>query len=128
MGSRVGYSPAPGLLQSIVEAAQDCLAALRKWSPCYCGLGEECTCQNCTSLPNFPHEDGNRIIIEKFLALERLINPRLLSLHDPSRRIQVTSWSAEVGLGLAWLVDNEDPRVQTFIGIVRGRTERSSRG
>jgi DNA-binding transcriptional LysR family regulator len=31
-------------------------------------------------------------------------------------------------IGLAWRVDNEDPRVQTFIGIVRGRTERSSRG
>jgi DNA-binding transcriptional LysR family regulator len=31
-------------------------------------------------------------------------------------------------VGLAWLVDNDDPRVQEFIGIVRGRTERSSRG
>ena len=31
-------------------------------------------------------------------------------------------------VGLAWLVDNEDARVQEFIGIVRGRTERSSRG
>ena len=31
-------------------------------------------------------------------------------------------------VGLAWLVENEDPRVQAFIGIVRGRTERSSRG
>jgi len=31
-------------------------------------------------------------------------------------------------VGLAWLVDNEDPRVQVFIGIVRGRTERSTRG
>jgi DNA-binding transcriptional LysR family regulator len=31
-------------------------------------------------------------------------------------------------IGLAWRVDNEDPRVQTFIGIVRGRSERSSRG
>ena len=31
-------------------------------------------------------------------------------------------------VALAWLVDNEDPRVQSFIGIVRGRTERSSRG
>ena len=31
-------------------------------------------------------------------------------------------------IGLAWLVDNEDPRVQSFIGVVRGRTERSSRG
>jgi DNA-binding transcriptional LysR family regulator len=31
-------------------------------------------------------------------------------------------------VGLAWLVDNEDPWVQRFIGIVRGRTARSSRG
>jgi DNA-binding transcriptional LysR family regulator len=31
-------------------------------------------------------------------------------------------------VGLAWLVDNEDQRIQDFIGIVRGRTERSSRG
>nr|WP_193606952.1 LysR family substrate-binding domain-containing protein [Nocardioides lijunqiniae] len=30
-------------------------------------------------------------------------------------------------VGLAWLVENDDERVQTFIGIVRGRTERSSR-
>jgi DNA-binding transcriptional LysR family regulator len=30
-------------------------------------------------------------------------------------------------VGLAWLIDNEDPLVQTFIGIVRGRTARSSR-
>lgn len=31
-------------------------------------------------------------------------------------------------IGLAWLVDNEDARTQEFVGIVRGRTERSSRG
>ena len=31
-------------------------------------------------------------------------------------------------IGLAWLVENDDPWVQRFIGIVRGRTERSSRG
>jgi DNA-binding transcriptional LysR family regulator len=31
-------------------------------------------------------------------------------------------------VGLAWLVENDDPWVQRFIGIVRGRTERSSRG
>ena len=31
-------------------------------------------------------------------------------------------------VGLAWLESNEDPRVQTFIGIVRGRSPRSSRG
>jgi DNA-binding transcriptional LysR family regulator len=30
-------------------------------------------------------------------------------------------------VGLAWLVDNDDAWVQRFIGIVRGRTERSSR-
>ena len=30
-------------------------------------------------------------------------------------------------VGLAWQIDNEDERVQSFIGIVRGRTERSSR-
>lgn len=30
-------------------------------------------------------------------------------------------------VGLIWLVDNEDPWVQRFIGIVRGRSERSSR-
>lgn len=31
-------------------------------------------------------------------------------------------------VGLVWRTDNEDPRVQTFIGIVRGRTANSSRG
>jgi DNA-binding transcriptional LysR family regulator len=31
-------------------------------------------------------------------------------------------------VGLAWLVEHDDERVQAFIGIVRGRTERSSRG
>ena len=30
-------------------------------------------------------------------------------------------------VGLIWLIDNDDPLVQTFIGIVRGRSERSSR-
>lgn len=34
----------------------------------------------------------------------------------------------ESPIGLAWLVDNEDPDVQTFIGIVRGRSANSSRG
>lgn len=31
-------------------------------------------------------------------------------------------------VGLAWRVDDDDPQVEEFIGIVRGRTERSSRG
>lgn len=30
-------------------------------------------------------------------------------------------------VGLAWRADNPDPRIETFIGIVRGRSERSSR-
>lgn len=30
-------------------------------------------------------------------------------------------------VGLAWRADHDDPRVQTFVGVVRGRTERSSR-
>jgi hypothetical protein len=31
-------------------------------------------------------------------------------------------------VGLAWRVDDDDPRLEEFIGIVRGRTERSTRG
>lgn len=31
-------------------------------------------------------------------------------------------------VGLAWRVDDEDPRIEDFVGIVRGRTERSTRG
>jgi DNA-binding transcriptional LysR family regulator len=30
-------------------------------------------------------------------------------------------------IGLAWLIDNEDPLIEDFIGIVRGRTPNSSR-
>jgi DNA-binding transcriptional LysR family regulator len=30
-------------------------------------------------------------------------------------------------VGLTWLVDNDDERVQTFIGVVRGRSAHSSR-
>lgn len=33
----------------------------------------------------------------------------------------------DTGVGLAWLPANDDPRVQAFIGIVRGRTANSSR-
>jgi DNA-binding transcriptional LysR family regulator len=35
---------------------------------------------------------------------------------------------APTQIGLAWRVDTDDPRIETFIGIVRGRTENSSRG
>ena len=34
----------------------------------------------------------------------------------------------ESQVGLAWLRENEDPRIETFVGIVRGRTSNSSRG
>lgn len=34
----------------------------------------------------------------------------------------------EPQIGLAWRTSTTDARVETFIGIVRGRTERSSRG
>ncbi len=34
----------------------------------------------------------------------------------------------EYHVGLAWRVGSEDPRNDEFVGIVRGRTERSSRG
>ena len=35
---------------------------------------------------------------------------------------------APTQIGLAWLVDNEDDRLERFIGVVRGRRETSSRG
>ncbi len=31
-------------------------------------------------------------------------------------------------IGLAWRVDDDDPRIDDFVGVVRGRTERSTRG
>ncbi|HWU31487.1 MAG TPA: LysR substrate-binding domain-containing protein [Marmoricola sp.] len=34
----------------------------------------------------------------------------------------------ESEIGLAWLMANEDPRIEDFIGIVRGRSAQSSRG
>ena len=41
--------------------------------------------------------------------------------HRPVRGV------ADTQIGLAWLRDNDDPRIETFIGIVRGRTDNSSR-
>ncbi|WP_152204650.1 LysR family substrate-binding domain-containing protein, partial [Georgenia thermotolerans] len=35
---------------------------------------------------------------------------------------------AESQVGLAWREDDEDPRLEAFIGVVRGRTARSTRG
>jgi DNA-binding transcriptional LysR family regulator len=42
-------------------------------------------------------------------------------IHRPVTDLPATT------VGLAWLVENEDERVQAFIGIVRGRSARSSR-
>ncbi len=47
-----------------------------------------------------------------------------------SRRDVVTrpvSDAPDWGIGLAWLASASHPRLETFIGIVRGRTENSSR-
>ena len=54
------------------------------------------------------------------MSVARLYHRKDL-VHRPVRGV------AESQIGLAWLFDNEDPLIQTFIGIVRGRTERSSR-
>lgn len=35
--------------------------------------------------------------------------------------------AADSGIGLAWLAGSVDPRVETFMGIVRGRTPNSTR-
>jgi DNA-binding transcriptional LysR family regulator len=55
------------------------------------------------------------------MSVARLYHRKDL-VHRPVRDV------AESQIGLAWLVDNDDPMIQSFIGIVRGRTERSSRG
>ena len=54
------------------------------------------------------------------MSVARLYHRKDL-VHRPVRGV------AESQIGLAWLIDNDDPHIQTFIGIVRGRTERSSR-
>jgi DNA-binding transcriptional LysR family regulator len=48
--------------------------------------------------------------------------------HRKDVTYRVVTDLAPTTVGLAWLVENDDPWVQRFVGIVRGRTERSSRG
>jgi DNA-binding transcriptional LysR family regulator len=55
------------------------------------------------------------------LSLARLYHRRDVT-HRPVLGLDSTR------VGLCWLVENDDIRVQVFIGIVRGRSERSSRG
>ncbi len=40
---------------------------------------------------------------------------------------RVVTDAPDTGIGLAWLRASDDPRLDTFIGIVRGRTPNSSR-
>jgi DNA-binding transcriptional LysR family regulator len=50
---------------------------------------------------------------------------RLHARKDVASRPLVDGPESQVGL--AWRADNDDPRVETFVGIVRGRTAQSSR-
>ena len=50
---------------------------------------------------------------------------RALSRKDVVAR--PVSDAADTGIGLAWPAAVEDPLIETFIGIVRGRTVNSSR-
>src|SRR4051794_16337105 len=47
--------------------------------------------------------------------------------HRKDVTYRVVSDLPSTTVGLIWLIDNDDPWVQRFIGIVRGRSERSSR-
>lgn len=51
---------------------------------------------------------------------------RLHARKDVTTRPVVDAPESQVGL--AWRTDLEDPRAETFVGIVRGRTARSTRG
>lgn len=55
------------------------------------------------------------------LSLARLYHRKDV-VHRPLSGVASTT------IGLAWRVDDHDERVEAFIGIVRGRTERSTRG
>lgn len=48
--------------------------------------------------------------------------------HRKDLTYTVVSDLPDTPIGVAWLKDTDDPGIDTFIGIVRGRTERSSRG
>lgn len=48
--------------------------------------------------------------------------------HRKDVRHVVLTDAEQSRVGLAWLTENDDLLVERFIGIVRGRTERSSRG
>lgn len=55
------------------------------------------------------------------LSVARLLHRKDV-VHRPVTGVEPTS------VGLAWLAERDDERTQAFIGVVRGRTDRSSRG
>lgn len=54
------------------------------------------------------------------MSIARLLHRKDV-VHRPVPELEPTT------VGLAWRVEDDDPRIQTFIGIVRGRTANSSR-
>lgn len=75
--------------------------------------------------PMTPQEAVEVVASGTGIALMPMSVARLLHRKDVTHR--PVSDLPTTTVGLAWLVDNEDERVQSFIGIVRGRTARSSR-
>ena len=63
--------------------------------------------------------NGDGVVVMP-ISLARL-HHRKDAIHRPVTDLPPTT------VGLSWLIDNDDERVQVFIGIVRGRTERSTR-
>ena len=58
-----------------------------------------------------------------------LVPMSLARLHDRKDvEFRPVTGVDESPVGLAWLIELDDPDTETFIGIVRGRTARSSRG
>jgi DNA-binding transcriptional LysR family regulator len=76
-----------------------------------------------------PGQDAAAVELVAAGAGVALMPQSLARLH--SRRDVVArpvSDAPDSGIGLAWLASASHPRIDTFVGIVRGRTENSSRG
>jgi DNA-binding transcriptional LysR family regulator len=76
-----------------------------------------------------PGQDASAVELVAAGVGVALMPQSLARLH--SRRDVVArpvSDAPDSGIGLAWLASASHPRIDTFVGIVRGRTENSSRG
>lgn len=79
------------------------------------------------ALPGMTHQQAISVVASGVgVAILPLSLARLYQRKDVVHR-PVTG-VASTTIGLAWRVDDDDERIETFIGIVRGRTERSTRG